>query len=162
MLYWIFDLDYTLYQLPPNIQFDYVLLNKDPQLQYLLSMLPCYKIIYTNGTYGHGITCSQIMGIKDNFHKIIGRDNIGSMKPSLKSFQKFKQINKISETDKCVFFEDNIDNLVTAKSLGWITVYIGSKKPLSNDIDFWFPNINLALNFFVNKIHNRYNKCFKF
>jgi FMN phosphatase YigB (HAD superfamily) len=162
MLYWIFDLDYTLYQLPLDIQFDYSLLNYDPQLKYLLSMLPCYKIIYTNGTYGHGLTSSQILGIKESFHKIIGRDNIGHMKPSIKSFLKFKKMNKIKETDKCVFFEDSIENLITAKSLGWITVYIGNKKPLSEDIDFTFPNINLALNFFVNKIHNKYNKCFKF
>jgi FMN phosphatase YigB (HAD superfamily) len=162
MLYWIFDLDYTLYQLPSNIRFDYNLLKKDNQLKYLLSMLPCYKIIYTNGTYGHAVTSTEIMGIKENFHKMVGRDNLNYMKPSLKSFTQFNKLVKIKQNDKCVFFEDSIENLITAKNLGWITVYIGPNKVLSDDIDFWFPNIHVALNFFVNKIHNRYKKTFRF
>lgn len=162
MLYWIFDLDHTLYQLPKNIRFDYSYLSKDYQLKYLLSMLPCKKIIYTNGTYGHGITSTEIMGIKQNFHSIIGRDNLGEMKPSIKSFQNFIKKVKINDYDKCVFFEDTLENLITAKTLGWITVLISPNKILSDDVDFWFPNIHVALNFFVNKIHNKYNKCFKF
>lgn len=162
MLYWIFDLDYTLYQLPQEVRFDYAFLEKDHQLKYLLSMLPCYKTIFTNGTYGHGISCTEIMGIKENFNKIIGRDNLGALKPTLKAFLKFKRMVNIKDKDKCVFFEDNIDNLMTAKSLGWITVYIGPKKTLAEHVDFNFPNIHIALNFFVNKIHNKYNKCFKF
>ena len=43
MLYWIFDLDYTLYQLPQGVDFDYKHLKNDSQLKYLLSMLPCKK-----------------------------------------------------------------------------------------------------------------------
>ena len=76
MLYWIFDLDYTLYDLPKEIDFNYNLLKEDKQLNYLLQKLPLKKLIFTNGTYGHGVRCSKIMNIENNFNKIVGRDNI--------------------------------------------------------------------------------------
>ena len=59
---------------------------------------------------------------------------------------------KINDNDKVVFFEDSAENLVTAKSLGWITVLIGNKKPMISDVDFWFTDINQALNYFNNCI----------
>ena len=57
MLYWVFDLDSTLYQLNDEIQFDYKYLNKDNQLSYLLKKLPLKKVMFTNGTLGHAHLC---------------------------------------------------------------------------------------------------------
>ena len=71
MLYWIFDLDQTLYQLPNNVSFNYNRLIEDQQLNYLLVMLPSRKIIFTNGTYNHGLTCLNKLKIMDNFSSII-------------------------------------------------------------------------------------------
>ena len=48
MLYWIFDLDYTLYQMPYKKKFNYNLLRNDPFLNKLLKKLPLEKIIFTN------------------------------------------------------------------------------------------------------------------
>ena len=56
MLYWIFDLDETLYDLYGR-RFNYNLLKKDQHLNMTLNSLPCKKIIFTNGTYGHAIDC---------------------------------------------------------------------------------------------------------
>ena len=50
MLYWIFDLDQTLYRLERNTQFRYSLLNKNTQLDTQLRILPLKKILFTNGT----------------------------------------------------------------------------------------------------------------
>ena len=50
MLYWIFDLDYTLYTMNKNIEFSYSLLKNDNFLSLLLSFLPDKKIIFTNST----------------------------------------------------------------------------------------------------------------
>ena len=52
------------------------------------------------------------------------------------------------------FFDDLIVNLETAKNFGWITILINptlSKKDyINNDnIDFYFPNINQALDYFL-------------
>ena len=38
-----------------EIDFNYNLLKEDKQLNYLLQKLPLKKLIFTNGTYGHGV-----------------------------------------------------------------------------------------------------------
>ena len=123
MLYWIFDLDNTLYQLRNNISFNYNLLTTDDQLNYLLMMLPSKKVIFTNGTYNHALKCMNSLNIK--------------------------------KTDICVFFDDLPENLIEAKNLGWTTVLISKEKYIHNNIDFWFPNIYLALNYFTTRINKK-------
>ena len=156
MLYWVFDVDHTLYQLPKNSSFfSYSLLSPDPQLKYLLSTIPCKKLLFTNGTKGHGITTVETLNVKEKFPDkcIVGRDTLGGLlKPDINAFEEFIRLMNIKQNDKIVFFEDNAENLVTAKSLGWITVLIGNRKPMINDIDFWFIDINQALNYFHNCI----------
>ena len=49
-----------------------------------------------------------------------------------------------------IFFDDMISNLITAKYIGWITVYIGNKQINHNSIDYSFNNILDALRFFIN------------
>jgi FMN phosphatase YigB (HAD superfamily) len=151
MLYWIFDLDQTLYQLKNNEMFEYSQLCKDEQLNYLLIMLPSYKYIFTNGTYNHGLLCLNKLKIKDNFTTIVSRDMIKTLKPEYNSYIRFMKLNNINNKDKCVFFDDLVDNLIAAKGFGWITILINQHRTVNNNIDFWFPNIYIALNFFVSK-----------
>lgn len=161
MLYWIFDLDNTLYHLPENTDLRYELLGRDKQLNYLLTMLPSRKIIFTNGTYGHAKKCLQNIEITHHFDKIISRDRINSLKPDYHSYIKLLNVCKIKQNDLCVFFDDLPENLITAKELGWTTILISKIRYVHDSIDFWFPNIYLAINFFVSKIqknidnHNR-------
>jgi FMN phosphatase YigB (HAD superfamily) len=152
MLYWIFDLDLTLYQLPINVNFDYKHLTKDDQLNYLLTMLPCKKILFTNGTYNHAINCLNKIDIKDKFMDIVARDTINDLKPRNTAFNSFLKINNINVNDKCVFFDDQVNNLVASKKYGWNTVLISSESILNDDIDFQFNNIYLAINYFLSKI----------
>ena len=155
MLYWIFDLDNTLYHLPLNTELRYELLGKDNQLNYLLTMLPLQKIIFTNGTYGHAKKCLENIGITKHFNKIISRDRINSLKPDYHSYVKLLNICKIKKNDLCVFFDDLPENLITAKELGWTTILISKTNYIHSSIDFWFPNIYLAVNFFVSKIEKK-------
>ena len=60
--------------------------------------------------------------------------------------------NNIKINDKCVFFDDQYDNIVASKKLGWITVFISSENILSEYVDFKFNNIHIALNYFLSKI----------
>ena len=156
MLYWVFDVDHTLYQLPKDSRFfSYSLLSPDPQLKYLLSTIPCKKLLFTNGTKGHGITTVEKLNVKEKFPDtcIVGRDTLnGLLKPDINAFSEFISLMNIKNNDKVVFFEDTAENLVTAKSLGWITVLIGNKRPMVSDVDFWFADINQALNYFHNCI----------
>ena len=132
MLYWVFDVDHTLYQLPKNASFfSYSLLSPDPQLKYLLSTIPCKKLLFTNGTKGHGITTVETLSVKEKFPDkcIVGRDTLGGLlKPDINAFEEFIRLMNIKQNDKIVFFEDNAD------------------------IDFWFIDINQALNYFHNCI----------
>ena len=152
MLYWIFDLDLTLYQLPQGVEFNYKHLNNDSQLGYLLSMLPCSKKIFTNGTYNHGLVCLDRLGLEGKFDKITARDTINDLKPNISAFKSFMKLNKIKLNDKCVFFDDQVDNLVASKKLGWITVFISPENVVNESFDFKFNNIHIALNYFLSKI----------
>ena len=153
MLYWIFDLDYTLYDLPIEIKFDYTLLKSDSQLDYLLKNLPFKKFIFTNGTFNHGMMCLDKMNIINNFDKLIARDTINDLKPNFSSYRQFIEMTNIKSKDKCVFFEDSIDNLIQAKNFGWITVLITKENVINENIDLQFPNIYVALNYFLSKIN---------
>jgi len=153
MLYWIFDLDQTLYQLKSDENFCYNNLSNDTQLNYLLTVLPSYKLIFTNGTYNHGLKCLDKLQIKNKFNCITSRDIINLLKPDYNSYLQFMKINKIKNSDKCVFFDDLPENLINAKGFGWITVLINKNNYVSNEIDFWFPNIYIALNYFLSKIN---------
>lgn len=155
MLYWIFDLDETLYQLPNNTEFNYNMLTNDDQLNYLLIMLPCTKLIFTNGTFNHGIECLTKLNVIEHFKNITSRDKIKTLKPEHESYIRFMKLNKITLNDKCIFFDDLPDNLINAKNFNWITVLINKKRYVHESIDFWFPNIHIALNFFVSKIQTR-------
>ena len=124
MLYWIFDLDQTLYQLPCNVDFNYKLLKKNENLKYLLDELPSTKVIFTNGTYNHAKICLNKIDIENNFKSIISRDKILTLKPEHNSYLRCMNLNNITNNDKCVFFDDLPDNLINAKSFGWITVLI--------------------------------------
>ena len=97
MLYWIFDLDQTLYQLPNNVEFKYEHLASDDQLNYLLFMLPLYKLIFTNGTYNHGLHCLNNLDITENFNSITSRDKIKCLKPEFNAYQRFMNLNKIKK-----------------------------------------------------------------
>ena len=152
MLYWIFDLDNTLYQLPDNTQFSYKYIKKDSQLNYLLDNLPLKKLIFTNGTYGHAKLCLEKMQC-NSFDNITARDIINDLKPNTISYLKFMKVNKITKKDKCIFFDDLPENLIEAKKYNWITVLIGSNY-MHPDIDLSFPNIYVALYYFLNKIKN--------
>ena len=158
MLYWIFDLDHTLYHLPLNTELRYELLGRDDQLNYLLSMLPLEKIIFTNGTYGHAKKCLANIGITNNFKKIISRDRIMALKPDYQSYIKLLNTCKIKKNDLCVFFDDMPENLIAAKEFGRTTILISKSNYVHNNIDFWFTNIYLAINFFVSQINKNKNK----
>ena len=155
MLFWIFDLDSTLYQLTNGEQFSYEILEADNQLSYLLKKIPKKRLIFTNGTLGHAHMCINKIKLNYCFHNIVARDSINDLKPSNSSYQKFMKINNISSQDKCVFFDDMPENLIVAKNHGWITVLISPNKTYHENIDFHFSNIHLALNYFLSKIENR-------
>ena len=151
MKVFIFDLDDTIIYYPMGIV-DYNKISFDSNLSNLLNNLNHPKIIYTNGTYGHAEEILKNMKLSNIFNKIYARDNIPYMKPHIKSFNYvLNDIKKnIKSNNDYYFFDDRLDNLQVAKSIGWYTIWINIdfiNKPFY--IDHAFPNIHTAVMYFL-------------
>ena len=151
MKIFIFDLDDTIIYYPNNIV-NYDNIKSDLNLYYLLDNLNSTKIIYTNGTYGHAEEVLKKMKLNNLFNKIYARDTIPLMKPHINSFKYVEKDikNHINKNNEYYFFDDRLDNLMTAKSLGWVTIFINLNfidKPLY--VDHSFSNIHSAVMYFL-------------
>jgi len=151
MKVFIFDLDDTIIYYPNNIV-NYDNIKFDPNLFNLLEKLNSPKIIYTNGTYGHAEVVLNNMKLNSLFNKIYARDTIPLMKPHINSFKYVEKDikNHINKNNEYYFFDDRLDNLMTAKSLGWVTIFINLNfidKPLY--VDHSFSNIHSAVMYFL-------------
>ena len=146
----IFDIDDTLI-LHTKERNDYYNINTEQSFKKLLESVEHNGVfIYTNGTYGHGE--GVVNNLQINVDGMFGRDTMPNMKPHINSFNYVKNIidKKINQNDECIFFEDLLDNLDTAKRIGWSTVWI---TPNFNNgspefVDYVFPNIYQAMIYF--------------
>ena len=153
MVVFVFDVDDTLILHNKENNNYYETLNNG-ELQKLIENIKYQKIyIYTNGTYSDAESIVNNLLLDTNIPKknIFGRDTLPYMKPDIRSFN---HVNKIIKKDinyknnSIYFFDDLIDNLITAKRIGWLTVWISPEfinKP--EHIDYAFPNIFQALLF---------------
>ena len=148
MLIWIFDLDHTLYSM--DQPFLYSKLKRDKYLDFMLSMLPGRKIIFTNATKEHAIKCLNIIGIKKHFEGIEARDTLDGLKPQPHVYQKLIDKYNIKKSDLCIFFEDTMENLFVAKScFGWKTIFIGYSDSKIRLVDLRFEHIHETLEYLV-------------
>jgi len=154
MKHYLFDMDDTLYKHPKDKRKMYNI-NKSEKLIQLLNNCNYNKYIYTNATYSHANFILNKLGVDDYFEKIYSRDNIPIMKPSYKSA--FDIENDISKNynykNTFYFFDDLLENLEMGKNRNWITIWIHplyQYKDKYNYIDYSFPDIYSALNYFNN------------
>ena len=101
------------------------------------------------------------MKLEGIFHKVSCRELTG-FKPDISSYMRLFKIANIKMEEKTIFFEDTVDNLLMAKNLGWITVFISPNinirinvKRKFKNIDYVFSNIIEATNYFLNKQNNK-------
>jgi len=147
MKIFIFDLDDTIIYYPFGIV-DYKNIRIDENLSRILNNLNSPKYIYSNGTYGHVKEILYKMNLTGMFDKIYARDTIPFMKPYMESFKFVEQdIRKYyNNRNKYYFFDDRLENLKTAKSRGWYTIWVSINfldKPYY--VDYAFPNIHTAV-----------------
>ena len=151
MKIFIFDLDETIIYYPFGIV-DYKNIRIDENLSRILNNLNSPKYIYSNGTYGHVKEILYKMNLTGMFDKLYARDTIPFMKPYMESFKFIEQdIRKYyNDRNKYYFFDDRLENLKTAKSRGWYTIWVNIdflNKPYY--VDYAFPNIHTAAMYFV-------------
>ena len=151
MKLFVFDIDDTLI-IHTNEDTDIYTNKGDMDLRNLIKgSISDYNYIYTNGTYSHADAVTKALNIIDIMKIMFARDTIPEMKPYLDSFQ-FVQKKILRDLQRSnnefYFFDDMLENLNTAKKLGWITIYISPdflKKDTLDFVDYSFPNIFQAL-----------------
>ena len=145
----LIDIDDTLYKhttLPAFM--DYNNVTEDISLTNTLNNIKYPKYIYTNAMFKHANTILNKMNLDNMFLKIYSRDTIPSMKPLINSAVAVeKDIRKNSGNGQIVFFDDMLQNLLTAKKLGWTTIWIhpNYKKNNYNFVDFAYSDLKKAL-----------------
>jgi HAD superfamily hydrolase (TIGR01509 family) len=148
---YVFDIDDTLIIHTPQHN-DYYNGGTDETLQKLLNSLNADGIyIYTNGTYGHGEAVVKNLKLENSINGIFARDTIPFMKPYNESFDYVRSqiVSDMNTYDiEFLFFDDLLDNLKTAKGIGWNTVWINPKSSNKEKyVDYSFSNIYQALTF---------------
>ena len=151
MKIFIFDLDDTIIYYPFGIV-DYRNIRVDVNLSRILNNLNSPKYIYSNGTYGHVKEILNKMNLTNSFDKLYARDTIPYMKPYVESYKFIEQDirKKYNDRNKYYFFDDRLENLQTAKSRGWNTIWVNINfidKPYF--VDYAFPNIHTAVMYFL-------------
>ena len=150
MVYWIFDLDNTLY-LTENIKYDAI--SEDKYLQCLIHGLQGKKFVFTNAHPIHSNAVLKRLGIYHLFTEVVDRIRMNGFKPDMTAFRKFMNISKVDQEDPCVFFEDTVQNLMVGKRLGWTTVLVHpsirqTQRRQYPFVDYTFRDIQSALETF--------------
>jgi putative hydrolase of the HAD superfamily len=173
MIYWIFDMDETLYN--SNGNFSYDKLHKDTELIALINKLNGRKILFTNGAHQHANIVLNKMGLVSSFDLILDRNILGILKPHPLAYIKLIKWCSITKNDTCYFFEDTINNLIIGNSFGWQSILINKNVQNSQNrlieftvtdksdnkqiqikkqaiINYTFKNIKTALRHFLTRL----------
>ena len=154
MIHYVFDLDDTIVMHYTGRAKPYNEINEDKNLSLLLEKCNGPRYIYTNGTGGHAIEVIKRMKQIHLFDKIYSRDTIPYMKPDLRSFNSIHDdiSQRYPGKHKVFFFDDLLENLKIAKSIGWITFWINpnSSKGYPSFVDGGFTTLEECLVYLQN------------
>jgi putative hydrolase of the HAD superfamily/pyrimidine and pyridine-specific 5'-nucleotidase len=106
----------------------------DPELRSMLATIQLPRWVFTASTPSHAKRCLRALGIEDMFCGIISAssramiDQVGYVsKHDPRCFAKAMEIAGVplERAPACIFFDDSVSNLRTAKTMGWRTVLVG-------------------------------------
>jgi putative hydrolase of the HAD superfamily len=101
------------------------LLEADPALGAMLAALPHRKAIFTNGSASHAERVLACLDVRVHFSDVFSLECVAYVpKPERAAFETVLDRLGVAAAD-CVFVDDRIDNLATARSLGMRTVLVG-------------------------------------
>lgn len=103
-------------------------IDTDPELRTALEKIAAPKWIFTNSDRHHTSRVLSRLGIEDLFEGVIDVIDMGFIpKPTRSVYHLAMEMAGNPAPESCVFVEDSIKNLVTAKELGWQTVLVHSE-----------------------------------
>ena len=107
---------------------DASVIDPTPNLAKLIKALPGRRIVYTNGSFKHAENILAQLGLTDAFDEIFDVEASGfTPKPHRAGFDRFVDHFEIPASET-VMFEDSTQNLKTAASLGFTTVWVHNEE----------------------------------
>jgi putative hydrolase of the HAD superfamily len=104
-------------------------LKPDAELRRFLSSFPQKKYIFTNASQGHAENVLAQMDLADLFTGITDVSAVQPYcKPMPEAFKLMLQHFDITDPSTCLYADDNLPNLATAKVLGMVPLYVGRKQ----------------------------------
>eukprot|EP00746_Dinoflagellata_sp_MGD_P003373 gnl/MRDRNA2_/MRDRNA2_106564_c0_seq1.p1 gnl/MRDRNA2_/MRDRNA2_106564_c0~~gnl/MRDRNA2_/MRDRNA2_106564_c0_seq1.p1 ORF type:complete len:333 (+),score=72.91 gnl/MRDRNA2_/MRDRNA2_106564_c0_seq1:86-1084(+) len=104
----------------------------DPKLPEIIKKVNCRRWVFSNSATAHVERCLKIMGIRDLFEGVIAASSVDMFsrcgyvtKPNPKCFQAAMDIVGVTDPEACIFMDDSVRNIQTAKKLGWHSVLVG-------------------------------------
>jgi putative hydrolase of the HAD superfamily len=116
-------------------------LQPDPALASLLRRYPQRKVIFTNADEYHARRVLRALQMEGLFDDIIDICDIAPYcKPMPAAFSRALELAGVTLPGECLVCDDTPRNLAAARSLGCITVLVGSGNP-SSDADYSILNL---------------------
>ena len=117
-------------------------LEPDPVLRDLLKTLPQDLWVFTNADRRHADRVLNELGISDLFSGIVDLLALNFIvKPNRKAYQTALKLAGVTDPERCVMFDDLIQNLIPAKELGFFTSLVGENGS-NNQVDIQLQSIH--------------------
>ncbi len=98
----------------------------DPELRQMLSTMPLRRFIFTNADRDHAQRVLHTLGVADCFDAIIDVRAIQFYcKPEREAYQLALKIAQVEQPQDCIYLDDSLANLATARKMGFYTVLVG-------------------------------------
>jgi len=105
-------------------------LRPNPILRPLLQRYPQRRVILTNADCRYAARVLSVLGVEDCFEQIIDILDLSPYcKPHPESFTIALNLAGGLAGQECVFMDDTLANLVTARKMGFYTVWVGGDQP---------------------------------
>jgi len=121
-----------LYQFDEEEYLDYVhdidlhqYLNPDSRYKHLFASYDLRKAVFTSADKKHANRILDFYGINHFFERVIDiHDTSPYVKPQQEAFLKALDLSEIMSPKECVFIDDQFDNIIQAKELGFWAIYV--------------------------------------
>lgn len=108
----------------------------DPALRAALLRLPGRKVVFSNAPEHYVRSVLKILRVGDLFDGVFAIEHTRFQpKPDPRGFRRLMHMHRLPPR-RCIMVEDNLDNLLTAKSLGMRTVLVGAATRRPPGVDF--------------------------
>ena len=102
-------------------------IERDEKLRAMLLKIKTPKWVFTASVAAHARRCLEKLGIDDLFEGIIDVRAVGwETKHSPRAYEAAMRIAGVDDPSDCLFLDDSVSNMRTAREVGWTNVLVGT------------------------------------